>query len=102
MQHLLVDLYQICTYGALGVKTGLAPGGAGFTILKKGTKKANFKILLSQTGRGRALIFGCEHLRMNLYQVCSYHVLGVKSGSTPGVTSLNIGTKKTTFKILLF
>ena len=35
MKHLLVDLYQDCSYDAPGVKTGLAPG---VTILKHGNK----------------------------------------------------------------
>ena len=35
MKHLLVDLYQDCSYDAPGVKTGLAPG---VTILKHRNK----------------------------------------------------------------
>ena len=40
--HLLVDLYQVCSYDAPGVKTGPAPWGTNLNIL---TKKENFKIL---------------------------------------------------------
>ena len=38
---------------------------------------------------------------MDLYQVCSNYVPGVKTGPAPGVTSLSIGTKKENFKYLL-
>ena len=38
---------------------------------------------------------------MDLYQFYSYDSFGVKTDPTPGVTSWNIGKKKTNFKVLL-
>ena len=58
------------------------------------------KFLFSENGRRRALIFGMQHHLVDLYQVCSYDALVVKTGPASGVTSLNI-TKKAKFKILL-
>ena len=72
----------------------------GSQVGKKDQRRPTSKFFLSQTGRGRALIFVSKHLCFNLYQVCLYHVLGGKTGPTPGVTSWNRGTKKTNFKIL--
>ena len=58
MKHLLVDMYQDCSYDAPGVKTGLALGVTSSEHRMKkrklqnsqvqniGTKKENFKILL--------------------------------------------------------
>ena len=45
MYHLLVDLYQDCSYDAPGVKTGLAPGGwgGGVTILKHRDKEGKLQ-----------------------------------------------------------
>ena len=63
-----MDLYQVCSYDAPGVKTGPVPGVTSWNI---GTKKENFKILLSETGWRRALIFGMWHILVDLYQVCS-------------------------------
>ena len=40
MKHLLVELYQDCSYDAPGVKTGLAPG---VTILKHRNKDGKLK-----------------------------------------------------------
>ena len=42
--HLLLDLYQVCSYDALGAKTVPAPGGV--KSWNKGTMKPIFKILL--------------------------------------------------------
>ena len=58
MQHLLVDLYQVCSYDA------------------------------PETIKCRALIFGMKHLLVDLYQDCSYDAPGVRTGLAPGVTIL--------------
>ena len=55
MLHLLVDLYEVCSYDAPGVKTGPATGVTSWNI---GTKKENFKLFFSETGKPRAVIFG--------------------------------------------
>ena len=56
MKHFLVDLYQVCSYDAPGIKIGPA---LWVTSLNIGTKRASLKILLlSETGWPRALIFG--------------------------------------------
>ena len=52
------------------------------------------KYFLSETGTSRALIFGRKHLRMNLYQECSYHVLGVKTTPIPGGPNLQHWNKE--------
>ena len=74
------------------------------TKMKKIAK--SLKIFFSETRRHRALIFGMQHLLVDLYQDCSYDVPGVKTGPAPGVGGFgsqfrNIGTKKENFKILL-
>ena len=46
-----MDLYQVCSYNAPGVKTGPS---TGVTIWNIGTNKEKF---FSETGRPRALIF---------------------------------------------
>ena len=47
----------------------------------------SLKIFFSETRRHKVLIFGIKHLLVDLYQDCSYDAPGVKTGSTPGVTS---------------
>ena len=42
MKHLLVDLYQDCSYDAPGVKTGLAPGVTSSKQRNKDGKLQNF------------------------------------------------------------
>ena len=68
---------------------------------KRKNKTKSLKIFFSETRRHRALIFGMKHLLMDIYQICSNYVPGVKTGPAPGVTSLSIGTKKENFKNLL-
>ena len=80
MWHLLVNLYQICSYDAPGVKNGPAPRGHKFKHRKKEGKTSRF--LFSDIGRHRALIFGMQHL-----QVCSSITPGVITGPAPVVTS---------------
>ena len=91
-----MDLYQVCSYDLLRVKSG--PRGSQ---VKTYEQKDNFKILLSETGTSRALIFGMSYFPVILYQVYSYEASGVKTGPAPGVISWNIGPKKTNLKILL-
>ena len=50
---------------------------------KREKKAKSLKIFFSET---RALIFGIQHLLVDLYQDCSYDAPGVKTGPAPGVT----------------
>ena len=68
MWHLPVDLYQVSSYDALGVKTDPFLVVTSWNV---GTKKADFKFFFSETGKRRALIFGMQHLLVELYHVCS-------------------------------
>jgi hypothetical protein len=46
MNHLLVDVYQVCSNKSLGVKIGPAPGGHCFSlydVYSKNLKKSSFK-----------------------------------------------------------
>ena len=45
MKHLLMDLYQDCSYDAPGVKTGLAPGVTSSKHRKKDGKLQNSSFL---------------------------------------------------------
>ena len=82
MKHLLMDLYQVCSNYAPGVKTGPA---LGVTSLSIGTKKENFKKSSPlKLTRSRALIFDMWHLLVDLYQVCSNDAPGVKTGPISG------------------
>ena len=45
MKHLLVDLYQDCSYDAPGVKTGLTPGVPSSKHRNKETKLQNSSFL---------------------------------------------------------
>ena len=56
MYHLLVGLYQECSYDIRGVKTGPAPGVTSFKHSNKEGKL--LKIFYSETRRYRALTFG--------------------------------------------
>ena len=89
----------------LGFRLVPSGGGGGvggvFTSWSIGTKNPILKFFSSETERRTALTFGFYHLLVDLYQVCSYDAGGVKTGPATGVTSWNIGTKKTNFKILL-
>ena len=85
-----MDLYQDFPYDAPGVKTGPARGWGGVCVSQVrdiGTKKENFKILLSETRKCRVLIFGMKHLLVDFYQDCSFDAPGVKTGPARGVTS---------------
>ena len=44
------------------------------------------KIILSETTRPRALLFGMKHHLVNLYQVCSNYIPGAKNCPDPRVT----------------
>ena len=79
MEHLLVDLYQVCLYDAPGSR--LVPPGVGESQV---TEEKNSKFFFSETGRRRAFICGMQHLPLDLYQVCPYDVTGVKIGPAPG------------------
>ena len=83
-KHLPVDIYQVCSYDAREVKTGLTPGSQVGT---KEQRKPTSKVFFSETGRIRALIFGIYHLFVDLYQFYSYDFFGVKPDPTPGVTN---------------
>ena len=47
----------------------------------------SLKIFFSETRRYKALIFGMQHLLVDLYRDCSYDAPMVKTGPAPGVTS---------------
>ena len=86
MYHLLVDLYQDCSYDAPWVKTGPDPGGSQVRNRNEEGKLLNSSLKLERTGR--TLIFGMQHLLVDFYQDCSYDAPGVKTGPALGVTSL--------------
>ena len=54
----------------------------------------SLKILFSEARRPRALIFGMWHLLVDHYEECSCNVPGVKTGPSPGVTSLKHRNKE--------
>ena len=67
-----------------GPKMAPPEGGHMFYI---GLYRENHeKILLSETIRPRAWIFGMYHQLVNLYQVCSNYIPGDKKSPDPGVT----------------
>ena len=70
MLHVLVDLYQVCSYDTPPGQNWTFPWGV--TSWNIGTKKEISKFFFSETGRPRALIFGMLHVLVDLYQVCSY------------------------------
>ena len=84
MQHLLVDLYQFFSYDAPGVKISLAPGRGGVTNWNIGKRSQSSKFFFSETGRRRALIFGMQHLLVDLYQVCTYDAPRFKNWPSSG------------------
>ena len=84
MKHLLVDVYEDCSYDAPGVKTGLVPR---VTSSKQEQRWKTSKFFFSETRKCRALIFGIKHLLEDVYQDCSYDAPKVKTGPAPGVTS---------------
>ena len=47
-------------------------------------KEDQLQFFLSETGTGRALIFGMQYVLVDLYQVYSYDASGVKSGPASG------------------
>ena len=49
------------------------------------------RIFLSKTTRSRALIFGMLYHLVNLFQVCSNYIPGVKNGPAPWVHMFYIG-----------
>ena len=77
MSHLLVDLYQVCSNDAPGVKSGPAPG---VTSLKQQQTRKTLKIFFCETSGCIALIFGMQHLLVDLYQDCSYDAPWVEIG----------------------
>ena len=77
-----VKLYQNCSKNLIPHIDLVAMA----TKRKKKTK--SLKIFFSETRRGRALIFGMQHLLVDLYQDCSYDAPGVEIGPVLGITSL--------------
>ena len=49
----------------------------------------------------RGMIFCMWHIRVDLYEVCTYDTPGVKTDAAPGVTNWSIETKTAHFKIRL-
>ena len=93
-----MDLYQVCIDDAPGVRIGPTPGNTSWNITNK---ESHLKIPLLRKCKVKSFDIWFLHLLVDLYQVCSYDACGVKTGPATGVTSLNIRTKKTNFKILL-
>ena len=54
----------------------------------------SLKIFFLETRWRRALIYGMEHLLVDLYQVCTYDAPRVKTGPALGVTSLKHSSKE--------
>ena len=71
-----MDLYQVGSYDAPGVKTGPALESH---MLEHRNKEGKLG-----TGTCRALIFGIKHCLVDLYQVCSYDAPEVKTGPALG------------------
>ena len=92
MKHLLVDLYQDCSYDAPRVKTGLAPEVTSSKHRNKDGKLQKF--FFSETRRCRCLVFGMQHLLVDLYKDCSFDAPKVKTGPTLGVTSSKYRNKQ--------
>ena len=67
-------------------------GGNKFEISEQ--RQKTLKIFFFETRRCRALIFGMLHLLVDVYQVCSYDALGVKTGPAPGVTNVKHSNKE--------
>ena len=63
MQHLPLNLDPICSKYGPAAKNGLSPGVACITQAYMGKTQ---KIFLSETTRPGALIFGMQHLPVNL------------------------------------
>ena len=58
-------------------------GGGGSQVGTLKQRSPSSKFFLSENGRHRALIFGMQHVLVDLYQqVCSYDAPGVKTGAT--------------------
>ena len=84
MKHLLVDLYQDCSYDAPGVKTGVAPGVTSSKRRNKDGKLQNSSFLKLEGAEVWYLV--CSIL-VDLYKDFSYYAPKVKTGPAPGVTS---------------
>ena len=77
-----MDFNKVCSNYAPGTKNGPTPGDHMFYI---GLYRENNEIILSDTIRLRAFIFGMKHHLVNLYQVCSNYIPGAKNGPAPGL-----------------
>ena len=83
MYHHVVDLYQVCSNYAPGVKMAPPRGNMIYIGLYR---EKDETIFLSETTMSRAMIFGMKHHLVILYQVWSNYISGAKNGPTPGVT----------------
>ena len=99
MKHLLVDLYQDCSYDAPGVKTGLAPGVTSSKHRNKDGKLQNSSFLKLEGVEVWYLVCGIS------YWTCTkiVHMMPLRSKLAPPWESQvqNIQTNKENFKILL-
>ena len=86
--NLAYSVYQVCSNCVPGAKNGPTPGSHCFHRLNYLEKNIE-KIILSETTRPRALIFGMEHRLVNLYQVCSNYIPGAKNGPPRGLHILH-------------
>ena len=87
MYHLLMYLFQVCSYDAPGTKTCLAPS---VTSLNIGTKKKNFRILFLLNWKAYSFDTWYAASPSGPPPSSSNDVLGVKTGPALGVTSSNI------------
>ena len=82
MKHLLVELYQDCSYDAPGVKTGLAPGVTSSKHRNKQGKLQNSSSLKLESTELSYLAYVA--FLVDLYQYYSYDAPGVKTSPAPG------------------
>ena len=101
MKHLLVDLYQDCSYDAPGVKTGLAPGVTSSKHRNKHGKLQNFSSLkLKVQSFDIWYVASPSGPLPRLFIWCPWGQNWPRPGGGGGGSQVwNIGTKKENFKI---
>ena len=92
----LDETWQGCSLGEAlpNLFKRLIPAVTLVAMATKRKKIAKSLKIFSETRWRIAVIFGMWHLLVKLYQDCSYDAPGVKTGPTPGVTSLNHRNKE--------
>ena len=77
-----VSLLKLCSWG----QNGPAPG---LTLLHRLIQDKHEKIFSSEITMPKALIFGMQHHRIDLYQVCLNKAPWAKNGPVPRFTFLH-------------